>query len=165
MVKGILKKASLVVAAGLVVGQAVRPARANPPVDPAKTLASSGEAPTAVVASLDRACHDCHSSNTDWPWYTNVAPISWWIVHHVNDGRREVSFSDWADLDPRRKSKKLGDICDQVQRKEMPMTSYLLIHREADLSDAERQAICDWTKAEQAQLGPMPPDPERRRRD
>jgi hypothetical protein len=171
MLKPMLKKAALVVAGVLVVGQAVRPDRTNPPIDPAKTLAASGEAPAAVMASLDRGCRDCHSSETDWPWYTNVAPISWWIAHHVNDGRREVSFSNWADLDPRRKAKKLGDICEQVERKEMPMTSYLLIHREAELSDAERQAICDWTKAERATLPSMPEGPEggregrRRRRD
>jgi len=162
-----LKKATLVVAGFLVVGQVIRPTRTNPPIDPLKTLAASAHVPADVVASLDRGCHDCHSSGTVWPWYTNVAPISWWIVHHVNDGRRHVSFSNWADLDLRGKAKKLGDICEQVERKEMPMTSYLLIHRDAELSDAERQAICDWTKTEQAKLGPVPPGPlePRRRRD
>lgn len=158
MLKAILKKAMLVVVLVLVVGQLVRPSRANPPIDPAKTLAASSHAPADVIASLDRGCRDCHSSATVWPWYTEVAPISWWVVDHVNEGRREVSFSNWADLNlnPRRKAKKLGDICEQVQKKEMPTLSYLVIHRDADLTDAERQAICDWTKAEQAALGPMP---------
>lgn len=166
-----LKQAGLVIVALVLLGQVVRPNRANPPVDPSKTLAASSHVPPAVAASLNRACRDCHSSETAWPWYTNITPVSWWVAHHVSEGRREVSFSTWKDLEPRRQFKKLGDICEQVAKKDMPMPSYLLMHRDAGLSESERQAICDWTKAEQAALGPLPPGPageregRRRRRD
>ena|SRR5579862_4082682 len=158
-----LKNAVFVLIGLLLVSQFVRPARSNPTIDSAKTLEASAHPPPEVVASLDRACRDCHSSETNWPWYTNVAPISWWIVHHVNEGRGEVSLSTWADLTPQRKAKKLEEICEQVQQKKMPTTSYLLIHREAALNDTDRQAICNWTKTERAKLGPLPPASHRHR--
>ena len=156
------KKALVVVVAALVVAQAFRPDRSNPTVDPTKTLAAAARAPLPpdVATSLERACGDCHSSGTVWPWYTNISPLSWWIAHHVEEGRREVSFSTWANLEPRRKFKKLEEMCEQVEKKDMPMPSYLLIHRDAALSDGERQAICTWTKLEQQALGPLPPAPE-----
>ena len=152
-----LKQAGLVIVGALVVGQAIRPARTNPTVDPTKTLAATIHLPANIMATLDRGCRDCHSSDTVWPWYTNVSPLSWWIAHHVTEGRREVSFSEWGTLDVRRQFKKLGDICEQVGKGEMPTESYLLIHRDAALSDEERQAVCDWTKTEQTKLGPLPP--------
>ena len=152
-----LKRTVFVVAAALILAQAIRPVRTNPQVDPTKTLAATLHPPATIMANLDRACRDCHSSDTVWPWYTSVSPLSWWIVHHVNDGRREVSFSEWGTLDLRRQFKKLGDVCEQVEKGDMPLESYLLIHREAQLADEERQQICDWAKSEQAKLGPLPP--------
>lgn len=159
-----LKKAVVFMMAVLVVAQAVRPDRTNPPVDPARTLVASVPVPPAIASNLVRACGDCHSSETAWPWYTNVSPLSWWVANHVREGRREVNFSTWADLDVWRKARKLSDICEQVEEKDMPLPSYLLAHREAALSDAERQGICDWTKAEIARMGPLPPEPPGRGR-
>jgi hypothetical protein len=144
-----LKQAALAAGAVLAISQLIRPARTNPPVDAQKTLAATAHPPANVVATLNRACGDCHSSQTKWPWYTNVAPVSWWIVDHVNEGRRRVSFSEWADYDTGRKLKELDQICQRVERHNMPLTSYLLIHSHARLSDQDRQAICDWTRAEE----------------
>jgi hypothetical protein len=131
----------------LAASQLIRPARTNPPIDPRKMLVATEHPPANMVAVLDRACHDCHTNSTRWPWYTNVAPISWWIVDHVNEGRRRASFSDWAAYDAPRRLKELGEICKRVERHNMPLQSYLLIHRDARLSDQERRAICDWTLA------------------
>ena len=165
MATGIVKKAVLVVVGVFVLAQAVRPSRTNPPVDPAKTLAATGQVPAEVVASLNRACRDCHSNETVWPWYTNVTPVSWWVAHHVKEGRREVNFSTWADLAPERKAKKLGDICEEVREGEMPMEAYVAVHREAALTDAERQAICSWANAARAGVPQIPPGLLRDHRD
>jgi hypothetical protein len=70
----------------LAASQLIRPARTNPPIDPRKTLMATEHPPANMVLALDRACHDCHTNSTKWPWYTNLAPISWWIVDHVNEG-------------------------------------------------------------------------------
>src|ERR1700681_2163298 len=112
-----LKQAALATAAVLAFSQLIRPARTNPPVDAQKTLEATVHPPANVVATLNRACGDCHSSHTRWPWYTNVAPVSWWIVDHVNEGRRRVSFSRWADYDAPRKLKELDQICLRVERR------------------------------------------------
>jgi hypothetical protein len=152
----VLKRIALVLGVALVVGQFVRPSRANPPIDPAATLEAVEHPPAAVSAALDRSCRDCHSSGTVWPWYTEVAPVSWWIANHVSEGRREVNFSEWGHFNARRKAKKFGEICEQVERREMPIPAYAFVHPEAQLTDSERQAICDWTKAARAKMGPLP---------
>jgi hypothetical protein len=131
----------------LALSQFIRPARTNPPTDPRKTLEAAAHPPATVAVILDRACGDCHTNRTRWPWYTNVAPISWWIIDHVNEGRRRVSYDDWGDYDPARQRKELDQTCQRVDRQNMPLTSYLLVHGEAALSDRDRQAICDWTRA------------------
>jgi hypothetical protein len=136
---------------GLVAAQAIRPARTNPPTDPARTLAATAHPPANVEAILARSCRDCHTHDTVWPWYTNVAPISWFVIGHVNEGRHDLSFSDWGSYPPALRAKRLAQICDLVQRGEMPPESYLLLHRDAALSDEERQAICDWTDAQAGQ--------------
>jgi hypothetical protein len=131
----------------LATSQLVRPARTNPPIDPQKTLAATAHPPATLIATLDRACGDCHTNRTRWPWYTNVAPLSWWIIDHVNEGRRRVSFSNWGDYDTPRRLKELDEICRRVERDNMPLQSYLLVHRDAELSDQDRRAICGWTRA------------------
>jgi hypothetical protein len=140
------------------VSQVIRPARTNPPIDPQKTLAATAHPPAQVVAMLDRACGDCHTSRTRWPWYTNLAPISWWVVDHVNEGRRRTSFSDWADYDAARKLKELDQICRRIERGNMPPKSYLLIHHDAELSEQDRQALCTWTRATALIVAPSLPD-------
>ena len=106
--------------------------------------------PPEVENILRRACDDCHSDKTRWPWYSNVAPISWFVIDHVDSGRRHVNFSEWL----RRDTKNPGEytrerfqaICRQVQTHTMPLTSYLLMHPGAKLSQDDVEAICEWTK-------------------
>ena len=143
----IARRAGVGLLAFLAVSQLIRPERTNPPIDPQKTLVTLEHPPANTAEMLDRACSDCHTNSTRWPWYTNVAPISWWIVDHVNEGRRRASFSDWADYDAPRRLKELDETCKRVERHNMPLESYLLVHPEAQLSDRERRAICDWTRA------------------
>jgi hypothetical protein len=132
--------------------QFVRPARTNPPVDQAQTMQSRLQLTPEVSAILDRSCQDCHSNSTRWPWYSNVAPASWFLIDHVNEGRQHLNFSDWGKLDKRRADKKLEEMCEEVQDQFMPIDSYTWIHRSAKLSDADIKAICDWSESERARL-------------
>jgi Haem-binding domain len=127
----------------------------NPPIAPANTVEARTHALTPPVASiLKRACYDCHSSQTVWPWYGKVAPISWLLSHDVSEGRREVNFSDWARFNPQRAARKLDKICEEVESGEMPLWYYRPMHAEAKLSAEDRNAICGWTRAEGAAPGP-----------
>ncbi|MFN2531416.1 MAG: heme-binding domain-containing protein [Pyrinomonadaceae bacterium] len=143
----------LLIAVGLfVTAQAIRPARTNPASDPAASLTWQNEVDPKVVEILDRSCGDCHSNNTRWPWYANVAPISWFVIGHVNDARRDLNFSEWARYTPQRKGKKLQEICDTSKSGVMPLSSYTPLHSGSKLSDSDVAILCDWTVAERKRL-------------
>jgi hypothetical protein len=151
-IKKALKWTVLVLAVLFVGIQAIRPSRVNLPVDESKTLQATAHVPPEVGAILERSCNDCHTNKTDWPWYSEVAPVSWYLVRHVNEGRRKLSFSDWGTYPPKRAANKLGEICEQVEMGEMPLKSYLPLHPAAKLSDADKQVLCDWANQERTRL-------------
>jgi hypothetical protein len=134
----------LVLAVAFLAIQFVRPARTNPPIDATKTIEAAGIVPADVHAILDRSCADCHSNKTVWPWYARVAPVSWLLADDVKDGRKELNFSEWGTFKPRRKARKLDELCDQVKDKKMPLKKYLFLHPRARLSDADRARLCEW---------------------
>ena len=113
--------------------------RTNPPI--------TGEidAPAPVKEIFRRSCYDCHSNETVWPWYSYIAPASWLLEDDVNEGRDELNFSEWSSYDDKRKQKKIKEIWEEVNEGEMPQWYYIIMHRDASLSDAEKQAIHDWT--------------------
>ena len=132
--------------------QFIRPARTNPAVDQSQTIGSHTQMTPDVASILDRSCRDCHSNQTVWPWYTNVAPISWWLSNHVNEGRHDLNLSEWGRLPGDRQERKLRQICDEVEDGAMPMSSYLPMHPAARLSEQDKKTLCDWTDAERARL-------------
>jgi hypothetical protein len=128
--------------------QVIRPSRTNPPVDPSRSLLSDEAVPVNVRALLRRSCADCHSSETVWPWYSNVAPFSWVLVSHVTVGRRHLSLSEWTDYDQTTALHHLEEMCEHVEDDEMPLPSYLWIHDEAALTDEDKGLLCGWTTQE-----------------
>jgi hypothetical protein len=147
-----LKKALIVIAVLFVAAQLVRPERGNPPVDTAKTLHATGRVTPDVAAILDRACRDCHSNETRWPWYSQVAPVSWLVARDVRVGRKELSFSTWGDYPVPKRLDKLDEMCKMVREGEMPQFPYPLMHPEARLSDADNETLCAWTSRERLAL-------------
>lgn len=133
--------------------QFVRPNRANPGIDPKLTLESSENVPPEVASILKRSCNDCHSNSTVWPWYSNVAPISWSVAAHVNEGREELNFSVWNTYSVKRKAKKLEEMCEEVEERHMPHPQYLWIHREAVMTEADVKTLCDWTADVRKRIG------------
>lgn len=115
--------------------------RSNPPVR------AEVQAPPAVQSILKRSCYDCHSHQTRWPWYSYVAPVSWLVAHDVHGGRGDLNLSDWPRLDFEAQDLQLADIRRQIEKKKMPLGIYLLMHRDAKLSDADRATIVDWTRS------------------
>ena len=133
-------KVALGVVVVLVVMPLVRPTRENPAV--------TGDlvTPPDVKSVLKKACYDCHSNETVWPWYSNVAPVSWLVARDVNEGRKHLNFSVWESYEQKRKDKKLEEIGEEVSEGEMPMAIYVPLHPEAKLSDAEKKLLVDWAK-------------------
>lgn len=95
---------------------------------------------------LARACGNCHSNQTNWPWYSHVPPVSWWIARHVHDGREKLDFSRWDVYSLREKREKLESICGLILTKRMPPPLYAAIHSEANLSESDKKAVCAWVQ-------------------
>lgn len=123
--------------------QFVRPATTNPPVDTSRTLAARLTPSHPAASVIARACHDCHSNETTWPWYSRVAPVSWLVAHDVNEARTAVNFSTWADYGAERQRKVLKESCEEVREGEMPLSSYVLIHPDKKVNAADVRAMCD----------------------
>lgn len=141
----------------IVLGVQLVPAgyRTNPQVNEKRTIQACSGITPQVSSILNRSCADCHSNQTRWPWYSHLAPVSWWLADHVKDGRRELNFSDWPqvlDRGPERASKKLDRMCGAVKRGKMPLQSYLMIHTNASLSPADVTAVCGWTAVEKQRI-------------
>ncbi len=164
MTRSLPARIGLVMLVLLVAIQLYRPERSNPPVDPALAIESGGRAPSDVTAILQRSCFDCHSHRTRWPWYSNIAPMSWAIADDVSEARSAMNFSTWASYAPKQMSRKLEAINDKVMKGEMPLKQYLLLHGDAKLSDSDKMVLGDWATAEadrvlQPQAAQLPAGP------
>ncbi|MDQ6653147.1 MAG: heme-binding domain-containing protein [Acidobacteriota bacterium] len=142
----------IVLACGFAVIQFFRPAKTNPPLNPSQSMDSQLHVSPQAAAIFDRSCNDCHSHKTRWPWYSNIAPVSWFVIGHVNDGRAAMNLSEWGHLDPDRQARKLQQMCDQVQDGIMPLSSYTPLHPGSKLSSDDVKILCDWTNAERARI-------------
>ena len=112
----------------------------NKTVDPQKEL----QAPADIMAIFKVSCYDCHSNNTNYPWYTKIAPFSFGISRHVDLGRKWLNFSEWESYSEKQKDEKLEHIFKAVHTA-MPLRNYVALHPEADLTKEQRQRIRDWT--------------------
>lgn len=113
-------------------------------------------APPRIRVTLERACYDCHSNETRWPWYSRVAPLSWFIVHDVTLGRKEVNFSEWGRYGPATRRRKLQWIGRALGEENMPPWSYRLLHPGIRLTEADKAALEKWIESALAA-----PPPER----
>jgi Haem-binding domain len=147
-----LKWTGVAIAIVFVAIQFVGPEKSNPPVEATRTIQANTQITPEVDAIITRACQDCHSHQTRWPWYSHVAPVTWFLVDHVNDGRRHLNFSEWATYNPKRMSKKLEEMRDEVEKGDMPLKSYLLLHSEAKLSQDDIQKLGEWATAERQRI-------------
>jgi hypothetical protein len=121
--------------------QLVPVSRTNPAV--------TGEvgAPAHVMTVLETSCYDCHSHETRWPWYAYVAPVSWLVAHDVEEGREHLNFSTWASYDSEDIADHLEEIWEEVEEGNMPLGKYVRLHPDAQLTDADRDALRAWTHA------------------
>ncbi len=137
-----LVRIALVLAGIFLAIQLVPAGRTNPPVT------KSIEAPAEVLAILRRSCFDCHSNETQWPWYAYVAPVSWLVVHDTDEGRSHLNFSHWGDLPQKKRDSAAGNMLDEIDDGEMPLDIYLRMHSDAKLSPAEVEVLRTWSEGD-----------------
>lgn len=128
----------------LVIIQFFRIDKTNPTSDPAKDFIAMTNPPAEVAGMIKASCYDCHSNQSVYPWYTNVAPVSWFIKKHINEGRKHLNFSEWGNYEERRRNHKLEEFYGEVNQREMPLQSYLIIHSESRLTDEQVKKMTDW---------------------
>lgn len=139
------KKILLIITAILVIIQLIRPARNKSTGISQNDITRHYEVPDSVLTVLKTSCYDCHSNNTHYPWYTNIQPVGWWMQYHVNEGKRELNFSEFASYTPKKQHHKLEEVAELVKEDEMPLTSYTLIHRNAIISTENKEHLFRWT--------------------
>lgn len=129
--------------------QLIRPEHPNPPTDASRAIQSEAESTNGLVAVLDRACRDCHSNGTVWPWYTQIAPASWLMARGVVEGRKAVNFSEWTSYQPDTQRTLLLASCKDVSTGKMPGV-WTLLHPETRLSAQDIETICAAARKVQA---------------
>ena len=130
----------------LVLLQFIPTSRTEAEGNPANDLIAMTQPPREVRVILEKACYDCHSFKTEYPWYASIAPVSFWINDHIEHGREHLNFSLWGTYDAQRQDHKLEELVEEVEEGEMPLNSYTWAHGDARLSDDERAALVSWAE-------------------
>lgn len=142
--KRVLKTTALVLLAALIVIQFFRPAKNKQEGIAANHISNKYPIPDDVNIILQKACNDCHTNNTRYPWYSNVQPVAWWLDEHIKDGKKELNFSEFNGYPLRKQYHKLEEVIDEVKEGKMPLNSYTWIHKDAILTQEEKVKITDW---------------------
>jgi hypothetical protein len=148
----VLRWVAIVLLVCLVIVQFFGPAKTNPAVDASQTVEAKLQVTPAVSAITDRSCNDCHSNKTRWPWYSSVAPVSWFVIDHVNEGRDNMNFSEWGRYTPSDVDGLLKKMCREVKSGGMPLSSYTPLHPGSKPSAEDVKILCDWTDVERARI-------------
>ena len=141
-----LKKIIIALVILLVGIQFYRPAKNILEETPTTDFLVVNNADESMATLIKNACYDCHSNNTNYPWYAEVAPFSWWIADHVKHGKEELNFSEWSTFTEKKRNHKLKEIIEEVEKRKMPLESYLPMHPEANLTSNQIKQLTDWVR-------------------
>lgn len=132
--------------------QFLQPAKNNQSQDLQHDITAMFPVPDTVLSILKTSCYDCHSNFTQYPWYTNIQPVGWWLKQHIDDGKEKLNFQEFALVEPNtkyptkalRQDHKLEEVIEVLEEDEMPLKSYLWIHHDAKLDAGQKQLITGW---------------------
>jgi Haem-binding domain len=145
--KKFFKRFLLLLLLAFIVIQFFRPAKNKSEGISANDITVKYAVPDDVKAILKTSCYDCHSNNTNYPWYNNIQPVAWWLDDHVKEGKKELNFSEFGSYRIGRQYRKLEEINKEVKDNEMPLESYTLIHGDAKLNQQQKLAVANWVTA------------------
>lgn len=148
-----IKKISIALLVILVLIQFI-PVEKNDSGDQQFNISNNYEIPGNVQTIFENACNDCHSNQTEYPWYSKIQPVGFWLNNHIQDGKRHLNFSEFTNRPLAYQNHKLEETIEMVEQNEMPIPSYtyLGLHPEANLTEGEKQEIIDWAKSQMAML-------------
>ncbi len=143
-----IKMVGIVLVGGIVLIQFFQPERNLGNIDTEDDLVTVTMVPDSLATILKNSCYDCHSNRTEYPWYSYISPVSWYLEKHIRKGKEELNMSDFGNLEKGMKIGVLADVCDVMESGSMPLRSYLVIHKSALVNEAEKKAICSWSELE-----------------
>lgn len=149
-----MKKILIVLLVAFLAIQFIRPAKNIQLVDQTKTATSLFQTPLNVKNILEVSCYDCHSNNTTYPWYSNLQPVMWFLTNHVNEGKNHLNFDEFGDYSLKKQHQKMEEIVEVLDKNEMPLTSYTIIHRDANLTAEQKEELVAWAKANMENMKP-----------
>lgn len=141
----IFKRILLILLIAFVAIQFVRPAK-NVSSDKSKNVSTLYAVPANVDAILTKACNNCHTNNTIYPWFASVQPVTWWLDDHIKEGKKHLNFDEYSTYNLRKQYHKMEEVIEQVKEKEMPLNSYTWVHGDAKLTNEERVALTTWAQ-------------------
>ncbi|EJF99109.1 heme-binding domain-containing protein [Flavobacterium sp. F52] len=141
-----MKKVIILIAVIFVAIQFFRPEKNISEKSNFNSIEKQHAVPKSVGLILKTSCYDCHSNNTKYPWYNNIQPIAWWLNDHVVEGKRELNFDEFNRYSLEKKKKKLSEIIDEIEKKDMPLYSYTIVHSNTKLSLTQQKEVNDWAK-------------------
>jgi len=147
-----IKKILIVLLIALIIIQFFHPKKNQASGTQANYIGNAFAIPADVQGILKKACNDCHSNNTVYPWYSKIQPVDWWLDNHVQEGKKGLNFDEYTNRRLRYQFHKMEEVVDQVKKGEMPLDSYTWIHKDAILSDAEKTALINWAEGIQDQM-------------
>lgn len=118
--------------------------KTNPPVDQNMDFLTIKKTPENISKLIKTGCYDCHSNESTYPWYSNIQPIAWFLKKHIDEGRHKLNFSIFANYEPERQAHKLEECAEVLENGEMPLESYLLIHKDAKLSPEQKEELITY---------------------
>ncbi len=142
-----MKKILIFLLIVFVIIQFFRIDQTNPPVNKDLDFLTIKKTPKSTAKLIRTSCYDCHSDETVYPWYTKIQPVGWFMQDHIKEGRKELNFSTFANLELLRQAKKLNHAAHEVEEGDMPIKSYLLIHTDAKLNPEQTREIVDYFKS------------------
>lgn len=146
-IKKILKVTALIIVVALVAVQLIPKHNDNDQsLAGANFIGNKYVIPANVEVVLKKACYDCHSNNTRYPWYTSLQPVSYWLNDHIDEGKSKLNFSEFLTYPAWKQFHRMEDIEDEIKTDGMPLSSYTLIHRDAVIDDSTKNLLINWSK-------------------
>jgi len=140
-----MKKVVVGILVGLILIQFIRPEKNDSKIEK-NDISTVMQVPEEVQKIIKNSCADCHSNYTKYPWYSEVAPVSWYLAQHVNEGKEHLNFSEWAAYNNDQKNHILKDLEEELEEHKMPLKSYLILHEEAKMTKNEYEIVLNWVK-------------------
>ncbi|MFY1047002.1 heme-binding domain-containing protein [Chryseobacterium sp. GP-SGM7] len=143
-----MKKILVILLVAFVIIQFFPIDKTNAPLNPGMDFIKIKNTKPEIAKLINTSCYDCHSDETKYPWYSSIAPASWWLKNHIDEGRKHLNFSIFATYEPERQIHKMEECVEMLEKHEMPLESYYIGHQDAKLSDLQRQELIKYFKKE-----------------